>query len=112
MTKLNEKALAALASTPVARTNSAAKTWVLTDKALTEGASVGGQAGVILRALAALGGTASTTKIVEMINTMREEDEAVEVIMAGKADQGTSSIVAHYAGEKTTLRRKGLVVDG
>ena len=108
----NDEALAALASSPVARTNATAKTWVLTETGITTGASVGGQAGVILRALASLGGTASTTEIVERINQMRDEEPIIETIMAGKADQGTSTVVAHYAGEKTTLRRKGFVVNG
>lgn len=108
---MDKKALAALAATPVARTNSAAKTWAITEAGIKDGAAVGGQAGVILRALASLGGTATTTQIVERINLMRDEDETIETIMAGKADQGTSAIVAHYAGNKTTLRRKGLIAD-
>lgn len=107
---MNKQDLAKLASAPVTRaSNSAAKVWKLTETGITEGALVNGQAGVILRALAALGGEASSTQIVEMINKMREEDENVETIMAGKADQGTVAIVAHYSSDKTTLRKRGLV---
>lgn len=107
---MNKQDLAKLASAPVTRaSNSAAKVWKLTETGITEGALVNGQAGVILRALAALGGEASSTQIVEMINKMREEDENVEAIMAGKADQGTVAIVAHYSSDKTTLRKRGLV---
>lgn len=107
---MNKTDLAKLASAPVSRaSNSAAKTWTLTDKGISEGVAIGGQAGVIIRALAALGGEATSTKIVEMINTMREQDETIEAIMAGKADQGTTAIVAHYSSDKTTLRKRGLV---
>jgi len=107
---MDKKALAALAATPVTRANnSAAKVWKLTEKGVAEGATVGGQPGVILRALAALEGEASSTAIVEMVNRMREEDETVEAIMAGTADQGTATIVAHYSGTNTMLRKKGLV---
>lgn len=107
---MNKQDLAKLASAPVTRaSNSAAKVWKLTETGITEGALVNGQAGVILRALAALGGEASSTQIVEMVNKMREEDENVETIMAGKADQGTVAIVAHYSSDKTTLRKRGLV---
>ena len=107
---MNKQELAKLASAPVTRaSNSAAKVWKITDTGIAEGASVNGQAGVILRALAALGGEASSTKIVEMINTMRAEDPEIEAIMAGKADQGTVAIVAHYSSDKTTLRKRGLV---
>jgi hypothetical protein len=107
---MDKKALAALAATPVSRaSNSAAKVWKLTEKGVAQGATVGGQAGVLLRALAALEGEASSTAIVEMVNRMREEDETVEAIMAGKADQGTVAIVAHYSSPKTTLRKNGLV---
>ena len=104
-----EQRIAALAATPVARTNSSNSQWLITDKGIEQGSSVGGQAGVILRALASLGGTGSTSAIVERIDKMREEDPAVEDIMAGKADQGTTTIVAHYMGKKTTLIRKKLV---
>ena len=107
---MNKTDLAKLASAPVSRAaNSAAKTWTLTEKGIAEGVAIGGQAGVIIRALAALGGEATSTKIVEMINTMREQDETIEAIMAGKADQGTVAIVAHYSSDKTTLRKRGLV---
>lgn len=110
---MDKKALAALAATPVTRaSNSAAKVWEITDLGIKNGATVGGQAGVILRALAALGGTASSTQIVEMINKMRGEDPAIEQIMAGKADQGTTAIVAHYSSDKTSLRKRGLVTNG
>ena len=106
----NKTDLAKLASAPVARaSNSAAKVWTLTDTGITNGAFVNGQAGVIIRALAALGGQASSTAIVEMIDRMREEDETIEAIMAGKADQGTVAIVAHYSSPKTSLRKNGLV---
>jgi hypothetical protein len=107
---MNKQDLAKLASAPVTRaSNSAAKVWKLTETGITEGALVNGQAGVILRALAALGGEASSTQIVEMVNKMREEDDNVETIMAGKADQGTVAIVAHYSSDKTTLRKRGYV---
>jgi len=107
---MNKQDLAKLASAPVTRaSNSAAKVWKITDTGIANGSSVQGQAGVILRALAALGGEATSTKIVEMINTMRDEDENVEAIMAGKADQGTVAIVAHYSSDKTTLRKNGYV---
>jgi len=107
---MNKTDLAKLASAPVSRaSNSAAKTWTLTDKGVAEGAAIGGQQGVIVRALAALGGTATSTKIVEMINTMRQEDETIEAIMAGKRDQGTTAIVAHYSSDKTRLRKDGFV---
>ena len=107
---MNKQDLAKLASAPVTKaSNSAAKVWKLTDTGIAEGATVNGQAGVILRALAALGGEASSTAIVEMVNKMREEDENVEAIMAGKADQGTVAIVAHYSSDKTTLRKRGYV---
>jgi hypothetical protein len=107
---MNKTDLAKLASAPVSRaSNSAAKVWKLTPKAIESGAAVGGQQGVILRALASLGGTASSTEIVERINLMRTEDETVDAIMAGKADQGTVSIVAHYSSPKTGLRKNGLV---
>jgi hypothetical protein len=106
----NKTDLAKLASAPVARaSNSAAKVWKLTDAGINKGASVNGQAGVIIRALAALGGEASSTQIVEMIDRMRGEDEVIETIMAGKADQGTVAIVAHYSSPKTSLRKNGLV---
>ena len=110
---MDKKALAALAATPVTRASgSSNKTWVITDTGIKTGSSVGGQAGVIIRALAALGGTATSSQITDMINKMREEDPSVENIMAGKADQGTSSIVAHYSSEKTSLRKRGLVANG
>jgi len=102
--------LKALASAPVSRaSNSAAKVWKITDLGIETGASVGGQQGVILRALAALGGEASSTDIVAKIDEMRAEDATVDSIMAGKADQGTTSIVAHYSSPKAGLRKKGLV---
>jgi hypothetical protein len=44
-----------------------------------------------------------------MIDRMRGEDEVIETIMAGKADQGTVAIVAHYSSPKTSLRKNGLV---
>jgi hypothetical protein len=107
---MNKTDLAKLASAPVSRaSNSAAKVWKLTPKAIESGATIGGQQGVILRALAALGGEASSTAIVEMVDKMRAEDETVDSIMAGKADQGTVAIVAHYSSPKTGLRKKGLV---
>lgn len=109
---MDKKAMAALAATPVSKSNSAGKTWVLTQEGLDNGANVGGQAGVILRGLASLGGTATTTALVEVINKMREEDDVINAIMTGKADQGTATIVAHYAGSKTPLRRKGYVING
>ncbi len=110
---MDKKALAALAATPITRASgSSNKTWVITEAGIKEGSSVGGQAGVIIRALAALGGTATSSQITEMINKMREEDPTVENIMSGKADQGTTAIVAHYSSDKTSLRKRGLVANG
>jgi len=49
---MDKKALAALAATPVTRASgSSNKTWVITDTGIKTGSSVGGQAGVIIRAL-------------------------------------------------------------
>ena len=104
-----EQRIAALAATPVARTNSSNSQWLITDTGIKEGSLVGGQAGVILRALASLGGTGTSSQITERIDKMREEDPAIESIMFAKADQGTSTIVAHYMGKTTTLIRKKLV---
>ena len=108
-TTTREQRIAALAATPVARTNSSNSQWLITDKGIEQGSSVGGQAGVILRALASLGGTGTSSQITEKIDQMRSEDTAVESIMAGKADQGTQAIVSHYMGKQTTLIRKKLV---
>jgi len=106
----DKSAMAALASAPVSRArNSANSTWYLTQKGLTQGGNIGGQPGVIIRALASLGGEALTGALVERIDLMRSEDSSVEAIMAGKADQGTQVIVSHYLSNKTKLVKNGFV---
>jgi len=106
----DKKAMAALASAPVSRArNSANSTWYITEKGITQGGNIGGQPGVIIRALASLGGEALTGALVERIDLMRSEDTSVEAIMAGKADQGTQVIVSHYLSNKTKLVKNGFV---
>lgn len=108
--EFDQKALGALASAPVSKArNTANSKWSITQTGIDNGATVGGQPGVIIRALASLGGKATTLELVERINLMRSEDANIENIMAGKADQGTDVIVSHYLGTKTKLIKNGLV---
>ena len=109
----DKKALASLASSPVTKArNSANSTWTITTKGIDLGEAIGGQQGVIIRALASLGGVATTFQLIERIERMRAEDSAVESIMSGKADQGTGAIVAHYLSPKARLVKQGFVTIG
>jgi hypothetical protein len=98
---------------PKAGRNSNAKTWQLTDEGLKAYAAgnIKGQQGVIVYALAQLGNKATTTEIVAKVDELRAEHKEVDAIMAGRENQGTSTVVAHYAGNSTTMRRKGYVTD-
>ena len=73
--------------------------------------NIKGQQGVIVYALAQLGNKATTTEIVAKVDELRAEHKEVDAIMAGRENQGTSTVVAHYAGNSTTMRRKGYVTD-
>ena len=93
--------------------NSAAKTWQLTEAGLNayKAGNIKGQQAVIVYALAELGNKATTTDIVAKVDELRAADKGIDAIMAGREDQGTTTVVSHYAGKSTTIRRKGYVTD-